>query len=270
MFYVITRRTIRNVILWVAAILVLGWIFLAYGLNRPAPVDPGNIAWGRETIEWFKGLWDRSGDDSGGVPKHEAPEHEPLEQEAPRELEMEPSGEVETSADAPVLSSKTVVIGDPWQYNEASGVASNEDTTLAVTGRTLTRVDSQYGSVNIAKAQPAHQFTEFRLERDISRSRQLEYLHGVLNNQDGDPGRKADAHKELMQIMALAETETNIENLLKASGIQDTVVFISEAGVSVVVSTAINREEAARIGSLVAKTAQVKEEQVRILDNTGI
>lgn len=269
MFYVITRRTIRNFVLWVLVLIALAWALITYGLNRTSPSETGRAAWGEYAVGWFQEFLSKGaakgGDDRWG--EKQMAVTSPVLSNA--HITADKDGAGGTSQSETALVTKTVTIGDPWQWSETD-TGQSDSQALPASGMSLRSEESSGAVVDIQPVPQVNHFAQFRLERDISRSRQLEYLHGVINNANADPKKKAEAHEELMRLLKLAETETNIENLLRASGISDAVVIISQGGVSVVVNATISREEAARIGSLVAKTAQVKEEQVRILDNSGV
>jgi len=267
-FYVITRRTIRNVLLLIILLVVLVSVLLSIDWGRSEP-NSGVVAWSQSVMTSIRELFSR-----------EAATREP--EPLPKDTDDSGDGEaVETVS--PNIVTTTVTIGDAWQWREGEPISSapvasqltapsdyrNESAAdaLAVTGRSLRTAASPVLDVQPVQG---NRFAAFRLERDIARSRQLEYLHGIINNSEVDHIDKQSAHEDLLQILKQAETETNIENLLLASGFSEAVVIIAENGVSVVVNSVISENEAARIGSLVAKTAQVRPEDVRILDGDGV
>lgn len=268
MFYVITRRTLRNVFLVIILLVILFSILLNVEWRRPEP-NSGVVA--RSVMTNLKKLF--------------------LRDEAPTPITPTPNGEVDTQQQeeaaetlAPNIVTTTVTIGDPWRWQEGEPIPSAEGNrttsgrmslhldgyeqeALTVTGSGLR---SSTEPVVDIKSVDANRFAAFRLERDVARSRQLEYLHGVLNNPELGQVDKQATHEDLLKILKQAEIETNIENLLLASGFSEAVVIIAENGVSVVVNSVISQNEAARIGNLVAKMAQVRPEDVRILDADGV
>ena len=175
MFYVITAKSIRKFLLWVLVLAILGWVVFALGSNRSQRDNFGTLA-DRWVIDF---------DRITIIP----PPEEELDSSPPEEIEepVLPTGSSE------VEMSTSVVIGDPWYYDEEAGVhlgdtELDQEDSMTVSGGTLSRSASS-SMVNVSRVDPLEQFAQFRLERDIGRSRQLEYLHGVCRGIKVTEGR---------------------------------------------------------------------------------
>ncbi|HHT72751.1 MAG TPA: SpoIIIAH-like family protein [Firmicutes bacterium] len=109
-------------------------------------------------------------------------------------------------------------------------------------------------------------FTEYRMERERVRSRQMELLQNVAYDQAVDPEKRFAAHGELQALIATMALEAEIENLLKAKGYIDGVAILDEGSAIIVVPVRLIREEAAQIGELVNRLTGIRFEHITIVD----
>ena len=77
--------------------------------------------------------------------------------------------------------------------------------------------------------------SDARLDRQTSRDNALSLLDEVLNSVESGSEDKIDAIEKASVIASNMVKESNIENLIKAKGVKDAVVYISEDGCSVIV-----------------------------------
>ena len=71
-----------------------------------------------------------------------------------------------------------------------------------------------------------------------------------------------------LKLVKEQETELKIENLLSTKGFEDALVYISDGIVNVVVNEEeLQKEEAAKIFDLVAEQADVKYENIKLMNN---
>lgn len=111
-------------------------------------------------------------------------------------------------------------------------------------------------------------FSEYKLERERMRSRQVELLQDIAYDAQTQPERREEARRELQQLIDRFTRETEIENLLKAKGYLDALVLLDPEAVTVVVPITLTRDEAARIGELVHRLTGVRLEGITIVDET--
>lgn len=78
-------------------------------------------------------------------------------------------------------------------------------------------------------------FAEYRLERENLRSRQIEMLEKVINNEKTEKKARDAASLRIVEITREMEKEVKLENLVKSKGFADCVVVLQSGGVSVVV-----------------------------------
>ncbi|MBE6730570.1 MAG: SpoIIIAH-like family protein [Ruminococcaceae bacterium] len=77
--------------------------------------------------------------------------------------------------------------------------------------------------------------SQARLDRQNSRESALELLDEVLNDVEADSEAKKKAIDEASIIAQNMVKESNIETLIKAKGINDVVVYLSDDGCSIIV-----------------------------------
>ena len=105
-------------------------------------------------------------------------------------------------------------------------------------------------------------FAGYRLQREQSRSRELQVLQELTRSEDQSKSTRDAASTKIMRIMEEREKEMKAENLVKSRGIEDCVV-ISEAGMSTVVikgsKSAINEDE---IKDLIGPVLKLNENEI--------
>lgn len=256
MFYVITRKTLCNGLLVILLVtLVLWFAWNSFGRDSVFKSGGGIVLWPKVV--------------PGGEIAGPREKLVPVEPEALEPDLVERSGELDITADRyePAASGVAeppkesfVNIGELMdEYLPASPIYA-EDFTLAIptTGalvvavEPLTRRDA---------------FSEFRWERDRSRSRQLETLQTIIWDTTSSEQQKEAAQSRLVDIMAGSEVEMQLEGLLMAQGLPDAVVVLSQTGATVMVDSILTEEEAARIGDTVSGMTGMSPEKIRIIDH---
>lgn len=115
-------------------------------------------------------------------------------------------------------------------------------------------------------------FSTARLNRQQARDSALGMLQETLNSDASEEAAKADAGAAIETLAASTVSEAQIENLVIAKGYADCVAFISEGGVSVVVSAAeggLQDADAARITEIVMDETGVPASQIKIIGAEG-
>jgi stage III sporulation protein AH len=109
-------------------------------------------------------------------------------------------------------------------------------------------------------------FSEYRLERERTRSEQIEIFNEIINNPNSNAEVRLDAQKKLLWLTNNLGKETKIESALVAKGFTDAAAVIESPTVMVVVpSQGLRQDEIARIADLVMKITECKMEDVVIV-----
>lgn len=109
-------------------------------------------------------------------------------------------------------------------------------------------------------------FAEYRLERDRTRSQQIEILKEITQNSKTDEETRSEAQKKLMNMTNNLEKEVELENLLRAKNFKDAVVFIQENSVTVIILTNdLTEKDTELISQLVTRSTGVSREGIVII-----
>ena len=133
--------------------------------------------------------------------------------------------------------------------------------------------EAQMVSTSESKKQETQQentggyFSEARLSREIKRDESIDTLLEIVNSAGADSEAKNAAREQIQQITDWMEKEVTIENMIKAKGYKESVVFISENLVSVaVLSEGLNEVDAAVICDIATSISGYSAQKVNIVE----
>jgi stage III sporulation protein AH len=110
-------------------------------------------------------------------------------------------------------------------------------------------------------------FINYRLERDRLRSQEIDMLREIINNQNTEKSVRESAQRDLLKTVGLIEKEMVIENLIKAKGFKDAVIFFAGDTVNVVVdSENLTGPQVAQISDIVSKGTSVGMDKIIIIE----
>ncbi len=110
-------------------------------------------------------------------------------------------------------------------------------------------------------------FAQARVDREAGRSRAVETFNSIISNEDADAASKANAQQGVLELAENTETETAIENLLRAKGFEDAVCYINNGMANVVVKTqALDGASAATISEIVAEQSGIVQDKIKIME----
>ncbi|MGE5593200.1 MAG: SpoIIIAH-like family protein [Betaproteobacteria bacterium] len=140
----------------------------------------------------------------------------------------------------------------------------------ASTGSAVARDASPTGSS--ASAQGADTtsddfFSEYRLERTRTRSKNIELLQQVVADEKASEEARAAASTQLVDLSKKTEAEAEAEALIRARGYEDALVFVRGDTCDVVVSgPELTRSDAEQIGDIVARCLGVELANITIIE----
>lgn len=109
-------------------------------------------------------------------------------------------------------------------------------------------------------------FVEYRLQRDRTRSRQIELLKGIIENPNSVTEDRHEAQQMLLRITNQMEQELQLENLIVAKGYKDAALFIQPDSVTVIINAeTLTDEDVTKIADLVARTTGQSLENITII-----
>ena len=120
-----------------------------------------------------------------------------------------------------------------------------------------------------AGTEGADYFASARLTRQQARDSALSLLKEASENESVDESTANEAAKSIQTLASYTLSEAQIENMITAKGYDDCVVFLSEDGVSVVVSAGedgLQTEDVARITDIVKQETGLGAECIKIME----
>lgn len=148
-------------------------------------------------------------------------------------------------------------------YNEASKRLGE----AKMVNSTETNTEQEENVTNNQTAVNSNYFTNAKMEREKTRGETLEMLTEVLNSKEADKESKQNAQKRIELLSKFTEAEVAAENMIKAKGYGECVVFMGENATSVAVETnGLNEIDAAVIIELVSSGGVVPANQVKIIE----
>lgn len=116
-----------------------------------------------------------------------------------------------------------------------------------------------------AKAEVMSFFAEYRMERERTRSKQIELLREIISQTAEGKAREA-ASLRLINISEDMEKEMKAENLVKSSGYQECVVIIQARITTVVLQAdSLKTEQENQIKKLVGTSIMQEEDKISII-----
>lgn len=117
---------------------------------------------------------------------------------------------------------------------------------------------------NMKKASYA---VDVKMNREKQRNQLTEDLNEIINNPSTSEETRKQASSMKLQLVKDQELEIKIEDLLGAKGFEDSLVYISEETVNVVVNKELKQKDAAKIFELVANQSKVKYENIKLMSS---
>ncbi len=109
---------------------------------------------------------------------------------------------------------------------------------------------------------------DMKMTREKQRSDLSVELNDMINNPSTAEETRTEASAMKLQIVKDQETELRIESILSTKGFENSLVYINEGRVNVVVSNMdIKDEDAAKIFDVVSKEAEVSYSDIQLSNN---
>lgn len=159
-----------------------------------------------------------------------------------------------------VIAALAVIIGTAGYLN----AGRNTDTEA---GQKYLGEAQLVNSSETENAEGTDFFSQARIDREAGRSRSIETFNAVLQNENADSSAKASAEQGVLELAQNTETETAVENLLRAKGFEDAVCYINNGMANVVVKTEVlDSAGAAQISEIVTQQSGIPQEKIKIME----
>lgn len=166
-----------------------------------------------------------------------------------------------------MLAGMTLILGTAVYVNYAMSSAGGIKAAGKVEKKSI-----NYGDAQLVNAQEGDSgedlFAKARLDRTTSRDKAVETLRTIMSGGDSSPEEQAAAADEAAAMTGLIEKESKVENLIKAAGFADCVVYLDGENANIVVKSdeGLIQTEAAQIKDILLSEVSVPAENIRIYD----
>ncbi len=149
------------------------------------------------------------------------------------------------------------------ETQETAGEAQNQPQE----NETETKVLGEAAFVNAEMLSSDAYFASARLARSKARDEAIETISAVLNDDALSEADKQAASSKAVSLTDVIEAESRIENLIKAKGFADCMVYITDGGASVVVkSDGLTQDQATQIKNIVVSEGDIRGENISITE----
>ena len=173
-----------------------------------------------------------------------------------------------TNNNGAMETSKVAELGDATLVNSEKVEESSKQNIAEE--KEKTNIDENKETKENETTQTVQEDTYFensKLERENIYSQMLETYQEIYNNVNSTQEQKNEAIKEIANINEKRNSLMIAENLIKAKGIENIVIFANTNSVSVIVKAEkLEPEQIAQIQNIVARETKVKVENIHISD----
>lgn len=165
--------------------------------------------------------------------------------------------------DATLVSSNTVEIENKEQNQVPESTDNKTDETVSeepeISQETSTKTDT------VKTVEKDTYFTTSKLERENMYSQMLETYQEIYNNTNSTPEQKNTAMQEIAKVNETKNAIMIAENLVKAKGFKDIVIFENSNSTSVIIKAdKLEPEQIAQIQNIISRELEVGAEQISI------
>ncbi len=152
------------------------------------------------------------------------------------------------------LSGTSISLSEMVNGNKNLGEALLVDNNSVVSEENAPEVDEE--------------FTQMRIERQKSRDESIGVLKGITETEDLSSEEKKSAADTLAMIAKNIESETTIENLVKAKGFTECMAYIGDDNVTVTVRTeaSLTAAEAGQIRDIAVGETGLSSSKIKIVE----
>ena len=146
----------------------------------------------------------------------------------------------------------TVQDADSKNINNAVGMGQSEELSEINTNAEISENDDYY-------------FEKSKLERNNMYSELLETYQEIYNNVNSTNEQKKDAIDKITLINNTKNSIMIAENLIKAKGFENLVIFVNDDSISVIVkSNELEQEKVAQIQNIISRELKVDADKIHI------
>ncbi|MCM1053955.1 MAG: SpoIIIAH-like family protein [Bacteroides sp.] len=180
-----------------------------------------------------------------------------------------------------IIVGLTLILGVAVYINYLVGTNMTEDAPVASDGSVQNAgsygdqkfvssgsADSHAGDTRAVSVSGADEyFAQARLDKETSRAEAIEVLQTIYGGGDSTETELAVMAQNAETMSSYIESESKIENVLKAQGFEDVLCYLSENGASIIVKTkGLEPAQAAQIKNALLSEVNIPAEKISILE----
>ncbi len=151
---------------------------------------------------------------------------------------------------------------DTGKLGEAVYVENKDDTSVNADVSSNT----SSSAVQSASKEANDFFAQAKLDKEVSRGRNIDSLKAITEDPNASKEVKAKAYDQEMSVLRNSEKEQKIETLLKEKGFSDTVALIGDDGSLDIVIKApkLTSAQTAQVADIVTRQANVSIDKLHV------
>ena len=167
-----------------------------------------------------------------------------------------------------ILASLILVLGIAiylnWQFSNGNDlVVTNQTESETKNYGDAQYVDNQTG----VESDSDTYFAEAKLSRQKTRDEAVETIQSMISDEGIEEEQKETLSAQASEIASAIETESRIENLIKAKGFDDCIAYIDGDKANVIVKTdGLLENETAQIKEILLQETEVPVENISIVE----
>lgn len=162
--------------------------------------------------------------------------------------------------DARLVSSEAIEENTTNETNTTENQVA-EDTNVTNT----TNTSAQNTTVQETSATTDDYFTKSKLERDTMYSQMIETYENILDSSNAAETQKQSATEEITKINNTKNSIMISENLLKTKGFENSVIFVNDESISVIIGVQeLKEDEIAQIQNIISREMKANIENIHI------
>ena len=162
--------------------------------------------------------------------------------------------------DARLVSSEVVNENTTNEINNTNQFEENNSISNEDIKETNEEIDTEETSADVSDY-----FAKSKLERDTMYSQMIETYENVLNSSNALETQKQSATEEITKINNIKNGIMISENLLKTKGFENSVIFVNNESISVIIGAKeLKEEDIAQIQNIISREMKADIENIHI------
>ena len=174
--------------------------------------------------------------------------------------ELNKTDEYANIGDARLVSSDALEETTNTTNDTENQAGENKTNITNSTNETSSNIETQQTNITSDEY-----FVKSKLERDTMYSQMLETYENVLNSSNSLETQKQSATEEITKINNTKNSIMICENLLKTKGFENSVIFVNEESISVIIGVQeLKEDEIAQIQNIISREMKADIENIHI------